>query len=324
VGDLVSLPVKASRPRWSALVAAALVLALLYASAFVLPANRAYAWVSLDTVPGLELAVNSLGRVVGSNAVCAQGEELLASVDIHKLGLADAVQQLVKAATEAGLTQQDEAPALVTVTPVGEKVSKAFLQKMGEQVTMGARASLSPETDCSPVETVQASKTLQAKAKAEGLNPGQYAIALQASAAGVDINLDDLTGKNVVQALQSQGLNPGQLARQLHTVEDLDELMEQHQEHLHGKAKDTGEHEQTSSAEETGQSEIQGKGQAKDDANSSQQPDMRQNDSSKRLQGTAEVKDTGADSDAATDYGQGHADEVNEEHNNGQGQHKHR
>lgn len=238
VGDIISFPRATGRgTRWAALVVAALVVALLYTSAVVLPARQAFAYVSLDGIPGVELAVNGRGDVISGNAISPQGELLLAGLEVGKQSLTVSVQQLFSHAKEQGLLEGDQSVVLVTVAPAKREISKKLLERVNEQASAGVQAALQGQTASPKVEQMLVSKELQAEAKAQGLTPGQYAIALKASEAGVSINLDQLPDKNVAQALHSHGMDPGQIINQLKDDGDLDQLMEQNRGKLHGKTK---------------------------------------------------------------------------------------
>lgn len=240
VGDVVRLPSSRMSLRWSSLVAAVLAIVVLAMSSIILPARQAMACLSVDGIPGVELTVNSRGKVLSGEAVTAEGERLLAGLVLGGQSLSDSVQQLLLRAAEQGILPEDREVIMLAVTPMRDQISEQVLQRLSVQATAGARAALQSETSMPEVATVLVPQSVQAEAKALGFSPGQYALALKATEAGATVDLEQLAERNVAQALKEQGLNLGQVIKQLQQDPDLDRLMEQNREKLKAAGKSNG------------------------------------------------------------------------------------
>lgn len=218
---------------WRSVAAAILLIITLAATSIILPAQQAMAHVSLDGVPGVDLVTNGRGTVLKSVAETAAGDELLDGLMLRGLSLAEAVPELLGRARELGLLPADLPLLLVSVLPARERISAAVLQRLKTQVLQGVQATaLQTGTVPPEVEQIVVSPAVQLEAKALGLSAGQYALALQAIEAGVELDLSQIEDGNVAQALKSQGLNPGQMIKQLKQSQDLDQLLRQNKDKL--------------------------------------------------------------------------------------------
>lgn len=240
VGDIIRLDSVGWSRRWSSLVAAILVIVTLAATSIMLPARQAMAHVSLDGVPGVDLVTNGRGTVLGSTAATSSGEELLAGLSLRGRSLTDAVAELLAKAQELDLLPEEMQFILVAVTPAQERISDAALRRLHAQAVKGVQAALQVGDAVPEVEQLVVSQTLQVEADALGLSAGQYALALKAVEAGVELDLSQIEDGNVAQALKSQGLNLGQMVKQLKQNQDLDQLLQQNKDKLKSEDKPAG------------------------------------------------------------------------------------
>ncbi len=237
VGDIIRLSSVSWSRRWSSLVAAILVIVTLAATSIMLPAKQALAHVSLDGIPGVDLVTNGRGTVLGSTAGTLAGESLLAGLGLRGRSLADAIQELLGRAEELGLLPDEMQVVLVAVTPTQERISDSALRRLHAQAVKGVQAALQAGDAVPEVEQLVVSQTLQVEANELGLSAGQYALALKAVEAGVQLDLNQVKDGNVAQALQAQGLNPGQMIKQLKQNQNLDQLMQKNKEKLKSEDK---------------------------------------------------------------------------------------
>jgi hypothetical protein len=238
VGDEVQLADSRRKLPWSAVAAAAVVLLLITTSVFFLPTRQVRAYVSLDGIPGVVLATNARGQVLRAQADTPEGEELLTGLRIAGQSLENTVQQLLSKARQHGLSHDDSEMVLVSVTSARGELSSQVLQRLQEQAKAGVQASAATGTSQPQVEQLVFPGALQSEARSLGLSPGQYALALKASEAGVELELESLDNKNVVQALKELGLNPGQLIKQLRQEGNLERLLEEHRDKVRGRDRD--------------------------------------------------------------------------------------
>lgn len=234
VGDVISLPAGKRRPWTTVVTAAAMILAMLYTSFIVLPANRVMAYVTVDTAPGVELAVNSRGKVVGSTAVNAEGEHLLASLPESVRDLTDALARLTNAALAAGYVSENSEVVVMTVSPSRNGIKNSLLAKIEQLTDEAVQQVLRDSQRKAEVERIQLTPELREEARKEGISAGQYAIALKAADAGINVSLDELRKENVVQVLKRKGVQPNDVIREIKEEESLNGLMERNRGKLQG------------------------------------------------------------------------------------------
>ena len=232
-------PLGARRPALAALAAAAavclLVMSVPLAVGYVLASGSPVACVTVDINPSLELGVNRWDRVVGAQALNAEGEAVLSSVEWSGRPVDEVVMDITSAAEDLGfLGRGQDAYMLVAVVPVkaGEQVPPGLVQRL-ERVKERLAERFGPPTPDGPsvtVETVVADAAwMREEARRLGLSTGRYALFLVAEEAGLDVEPEDFA-RGVGRAILAAGGHPGAVLREAHECRQVSKLAEKFKE----------------------------------------------------------------------------------------------
>ncbi len=236
VGDVVSVSTGMRRPWMTMAAAAAMVVVMLYTSFVVLPANKVMAYVTVDAAPGVELAVNARGKVVGATAVTADGEQLLLSIANPKGSLTETVAQLTTAALASGHMPQEDEVIVVTVAPAHNGVKDKQLSKIEQVADEAVQRVLTTKQSKATTGRIKLTPEVRDEAKKEGLPPGLYVIALKAADEGVEVNFDELRGDDAVDVLKSRGAQIKEVMERAKAERSLNDLLERVRGKLRGRS----------------------------------------------------------------------------------------
>jgi hypothetical protein len=157
--------------RRAVFAASGVVLALAFAVAGYIYYKAPVNYISLDINPSVELALNTFDRVVGVEAMNADGLTIIEGERLNNLSVESAVRLLVQNAWEDGFVNEDGS-SVIAITVFTDDEDKALI--LQEEGSAGTEAALSEDkayaaiyTDCSDLE-------LRTEAKESGLSPGKY------------------------------------------------------------------------------------------------------------------------------------------------------
>ena len=192
------------------LYVAAGIVALLGLMMFVpslMPGSRVVAYVSLDSAPGVEFAVDKEGRVTGLIGEDGDMGTVLFGADFKNRKIADVAAELASVAVrEKG---QSGADLLITVsTADGKGASSQATAKIQQDVKTGTEKKLAEENVPTQVATVKVDSQTRQDAKDMGLSTGKYVILMTAQEEGLQINPEDLKNGNPNEVISNAGGDP--------------------------------------------------------------------------------------------------------------------
>ncbi len=194
-------------PKLYAAAGIALLAALVMFVPSLLPDNRIVAYVSLDSAPGMEFAVDKDGRV--TKIIDEQGEvgTVVDGTDLKNKNIADVAAELAsKAVKEHGDTGAD---LLITVSSADGKGSGGEVAtKIQQDVKSGTEKKLAEENVSTEIATVKVDSQTRQDAKEMGLSTGKYVILMTAQEEGLDINPEDLRNGNPNEVISNAGGDP--------------------------------------------------------------------------------------------------------------------
>ncbi|NPV71590.1 MAG: anti-sigma factor domain-containing protein [Firmicutes bacterium] len=189
----------AGRRRFSSVaIAAALILGIM--ASIVVEAVRAdriaVAYVDVDINPAVELGINRFNRVVSVEGIDDEGREMLSGIDLTRMDLETAVQEIATAAEAHGYVRPgDEQTVLITVTPARGPEVKPEIARRVEKASQAVSKHLESKQVKGTVEVIQAAPEVREKARQINVSPGRLAVLLKAQENGIDIGPDLFTKK---------------------------------------------------------------------------------------------------------------------------------
>ncbi|MDQ7793918.1 MAG: hypothetical protein RDU89_05830 [bacterium] len=189
------------------------VLLLVLVPALISPGPVA-AYVSVDINPSLELALDGRGRVVNGEGLDGAGDALLrAAGSLRGLSLDEALLRLLGRAWEQGfLSPEGHNMVVLAATPAGRAgdAIPAWLDPAAWRVEERLREETGlPE---GVVVAVRIEAAVREEARAVGLTAGRFAVLLQAQEEGLALEVEDVQGRPLGQAITAAGGSPAGLA----------------------------------------------------------------------------------------------------------------
>lgn len=159
--------------RWT--LVASLVVVFLALGAYVtfFAAPRAVAGLTLQVNPAVVLTLGERNTVIDVEGLDAQGESLLAGLEITGQEMPEALRLIAGALREAGLLA-DERRILVALYPVGDRAGEAELTAMADTVRQTLGGYLTEHGLTAEVASVVLTAELADAAGAAGLFPADY------------------------------------------------------------------------------------------------------------------------------------------------------
>jgi len=318
VGQEVQLPaavlvktagIQAQSRRWwntrfkqAGVVAAALLLAVgVWSSQTFMSATPAYAYVTLDINPSIELSVDSDRMVLHATALNEDGERVLSELALVGLAVQDAISKVASAAESRGYLE-DDAEVIITAS-LAEEAETASSDELAvmedELVSTVQNVAVAAGTEVA-VEGIVVSKAVRSAAQEAGLSPGKYAFYLTAQAQGIDVELEDLKKNPIQQLVDDQGNTVAKVVQNLNGGQQLDKLNSTYkQEGKSGLSKGNSktvvfpkkeevklEAPKTAPGQEKKQQQEPASGNKKQDTPSSKQPEEKSNKNDDKQKGT--------------------------------------
>jgi hypothetical protein len=187
------------------------------------PAN-AFAYVSLDINPSIELSVDRNQRVLEQHAWNDDGKKVLSEVSITHELIQQAIRKITKQAQLDGFLKPDS-DILITATPVDTRDARDLqsIQQLQSLLVSDIRSTLPAKTVM--VKGMTVSSEVRKAAEKAHLSPGKFALYLQAEAQGVPITVDQLQKQPISELVKNN--------QTLKSI--LDEVNPEHLDDLLGK-----------------------------------------------------------------------------------------
>ena len=230
IGEEVRIPVVHRRffnmPRASWLAVAAAVILLILASPLLLttinqPPEVAMAYISVDINPSVELTMSNRYNIMDAQAINADGEKILAGVDIKGSNVKNAVASIAEEAIELGFIRKNhdnEALLSVSLLP-GANIDKDVFEKT---LVASANRVLQENKIEVAFQTIHVPSVVRENAKKKGLSSGKYAVLIEAVNAGLSVTEKDMQEKSIVVAISNAGGQPEQIIGQARQEEQFD------------------------------------------------------------------------------------------------------
>jgi hypothetical protein len=165
------------------------------------PAN-AFAYVSLDINPSIELSVDRNRRVLEQHAWNDDGKKVLSEISIAHDPVQQAIRKITKQAQLDGFLKPDS-DILVTATPVDTRDTRDLqsIQQLQNFLVSDIRSTLPAKTVL--VKGMTVSSEVRKAAEKAHLSPGKFALYLQAQAQGVPITVDQLQKQPISELVKN-------------------------------------------------------------------------------------------------------------------------
>lgn len=210
------------------MVAASLVLAVgLWSAQMMFNQPTAYAYVTVDINPSIELSIDEHKNVVEAGALNVEGEDILTTLDLEGLAVQEAVKTLASAAQAQGYLQE-YTEVIITASPAvdAEKMAALDLDQMEDDLVDTVKTLAVEKGADIEVEGVLVSEEIRQAAKHEGVSPGKYALYLNAQSKGIDIDLEELKTKPLTKIVDERGTALADILHEIKGGKDLDGLLD--------------------------------------------------------------------------------------------------
>lgn len=205
------LPKKKVYPKFALLAVAASLLLIvstftIWSGLLFTPTQEVAAYINVDINPSIELALADNGQVIEASGLNDEGNKLLEQMDLVKRRVDEAVELITVAAVkEQYLSINKENAVLITVS--GGEIAANDLQELDNVV----KTVLSDNKLEGEANLIEVPLELHKKAQSLQLSTGKYVVWMEAQDLGLDISLEEIKNKSIVNAVKSAGGIPGQL-----------------------------------------------------------------------------------------------------------------
>jgi Anti-sigma factor N-terminus len=160
-------------------------------SAFFHPA-KAYAYVTLDINPSIELAINDKNQVLQQEALNEDGRKVLSEISVLHQSVDEAIQRITERANKDGFVAQDS-DILITTTPVVHNQDSQTLKAIDQlQNSLVAEVrKVIPQKNVL-IKGLTVSPDVRNAAEKVHLSAGKFAVYLQAQSQGVPVTVDQV------------------------------------------------------------------------------------------------------------------------------------
>ncbi|KEO82252.1 anti-sigma factor domain-containing protein [Tumebacillus flagellatus] len=234
--DVTVVPsVKKSKRSWyskpwrkTGLAAASVLLAIgLWGSQSFLGEKPAYAYVTVDINPSVELSIDKDSHVLQAVALNDEANSVLNSVKLKGLTVDQAVEQLAQTAGQQGYFQNQTEVIITASAAVDEaklKQGNIDLIQLEDNLVSKVKTVAATQSPGVEVEGLLVSKDVREAAKQEGVSPGKYALYLNATSNGIDVDLEDLK-KQPIHKVVDQQPQIAEVVHQMQGGQELDTLL---------------------------------------------------------------------------------------------------
>lgn len=269
VGEEIILPRPSRQPWWQWAAAAVLLVAVSAAALGTwLPAREEAAvkppgegtgpaapslpvvrWVTIDINPSVELGLDGDDRVVSARALNEDGARLLGGLALQGKPAQEAVEEVASRAVAKGYLVAGAPENTVLIAVTGDEEGRR-----GEELRERLHNVLRARQVQAEVESIKVDAALRESAARAGLSVGKYAIWLQATAEGLNVDPDRLRRESLARAIREAGGNLGEVVGKAHQQQEFHRLEEKVKEMRQkmGREDPTGPAGETVSREEKG------------------------------------------------------------------------
>jgi hypothetical protein len=210
-----------------AVAAACLVLAAsVWGSGMLTSEPRAYAFVTVDINPSIELTIDIDKNVVAAAALNDEGEQLLSELELQGRPVQEAVGKVAETARQKGYLP-DNGDVLITASRVenGEEEESLDLAQVEDELVRTVKDVASKQGSSVAVGAVLVSKDVREAAKEAGVSPGKYAFFLSAQSNGVDVELEELKKTSITKLTDQKGVEAVSVFQRMQSGDQLDKLL---------------------------------------------------------------------------------------------------
>jgi len=157
------------------------------------------AYLSLDINPSVELAINAFDQVVSATAYNADGETILEGQDVLNTSVENAVNELVKSASENGFISSDGS-TIVSVTSETDDADLATT--IEEDAQQGAENAIESSGDTAVVYKDNVALLRRDEARELGITPGKLNLIQKLQALDPAITVDQYMDAKVKEIMK--------------------------------------------------------------------------------------------------------------------------
>ncbi|MDD3653490.1 MAG: anti-sigma factor domain-containing protein [Desulfotomaculaceae bacterium] len=221
LGQLINLEEKRKIPYIKLLAVAASVLMIaLCGHLWTGQMQPAAAYLTIDINPSVELGVAADQRVVSARGLNSEGDSLMREVQVLKLNLHEAVEQIVaQAIKNQYLADNDDNVILVTIT-TGQNEEAPLVDVDGIYESVKSQLAISPVNTEVIIEPVESS--VRQEAEKAGISTGRYILLQNTAKKGVKISASEINSINLGKLQKEKKVSVIELIRENKAVKATD------------------------------------------------------------------------------------------------------
>ena len=185
---------------------------------------KAYAYVTVDINPSIELSIDDKHKVVDFKGLNQDGEQVLNDLKLQGMSVDEAISKLAEIAKNKGyLNEQSE--VLITASPaVDTDQTSSDLDQIEHNLVATVQKVTSANGAAVDVEGIVVSEGVRKAAQEAGVSPGKFAFYLSAQSNGVDVDLNALKEESIHAIINKQGNGLAEVMHNIRGGKDLDKL----------------------------------------------------------------------------------------------------
>ena len=212
----------------SGVVAASILLAVGLFSNTLFTGPKAYAYVSVDINPSIELSIDNHKKVVTATPLNEDAEKLLTELKLTGIQIEEAVGKMADYAREHGYLH-DKSEVIITASPAVDEqklvAEDLNLDQIEDDLVASVQNLATAYGADIDVEGVRVSEEVRDAAKEAGVSPGKYAVYLSALSQGVDVDINELKNAPISKVVEQRGPEMAGAIDELKSGDQLDTLL---------------------------------------------------------------------------------------------------
>lgn len=225
--------------RTGVIAATVLLAASVWTSTALFSEPTAYAYVTVDINPSIELSIDNHRRVVAAVPLNDEAKEILEGQTLKSMAVEDAVGKLAEIARSRGYLKE-KTEVIITASPaVADDLltEDLNLNKVESELVAHVESIMKSAGDQVEVGGIVVSKDVRESAQSAGLSAGKYALYLAAMQSGIQVDLEEMKNKSISKLVDQRGQKLGEVLRDLKGGKQLDDWNRQ----VKDKAKGTSQ-----------------------------------------------------------------------------------